>query len=161
MSSHIYPTMIKYTVMDKNTKQIELLFKALADRTRLRLLNMMDESEVCVCYFVEVIGTNQPKISRHLAYLRRAGIVAARREGKWMHYRIVAPPDAHAARILANVRAWLKDDREMQRDRARLTKFCCAPQPPVQLRRAPRPLELRKSIKSATQRSVSSPLRRA
>ncbi|HZS48542.1 MAG TPA: metalloregulator ArsR/SmtB family transcription factor, partial [Blastocatellia bacterium] len=65
---------------------MELLFSALADRTRLRLLNLMGDDEVCVCYFVEILDTNQPKISRHLAYLRRAGIVAGRREGKWIHY---------------------------------------------------------------------------
>ena len=56
---------------------IELLFKALADRTRLRLINLMGDTEVCVCFFVEVLKTNQPKISRHLAYLRRAGVGAA------------------------------------------------------------------------------------
>lgn len=118
------------------------LFRALADRTRLRLLNLMGEDEVCVCYFVEVLKVNQPKISRHLAYLRRAGVVAARREGKWMHYRIVEPPGAHAARIFAEVRAWLREDAEMRRDRERLVKVCCAPQPPVQLRGAPRPASL-------------------
>jgi ArsR family transcriptional regulator len=116
-----------------------LLFRALADHTRLRLLNLMGDGEVCVCYFVEVLGTNQPKISRHLAYLRRAGVVAARRDGKWMHYRVVEPPDPHAARIFNEVRAWLKDDPDMRTDRERLVKVCCAIQPPIQLRGAPRP----------------------
>lgn len=119
-----------------------LLFKALADHTRLRLLNLMGDGEVCVCFFVEVLGTNQPKISRHLAYLRRAGVVAARREGKWMHYRVVNPPDPHAARIFSEVRAWLRDDADMRLDRERLVKLCCAPQPPLQLRSAPRPANL-------------------
>jgi ArsR family transcriptional regulator len=130
--------------MGKSDKafDMELLFRALADRTRLRLLNLMNEAEICVCFFVEVLGTNQPKISRHLAYLRRAGVVAARREGKWMHYRIVEPPDQHAARVFREVRAWLAQDAEMQRDRARLIRVCCAPQPPVQLRGAPRPASL-------------------
>jgi ArsR family transcriptional regulator len=122
--------------------QVEFLFKALADRTRLRLLNLMEADEICVCFFVEVLKTNQPKISRHLAYLRRAGVVEARRDGKWMHYRIVEPPDTHAARIFSEVRQWLKDDAEMQRDRQRLIKVCCAPQPPIQLRGAPRPASL-------------------
>jgi ArsR family transcriptional regulator len=127
----------------KGTFADELLFfRALADHTRLRLLNLMGTDEVCVCFFVEVLRTNQPKISRHLAYLRRAGVVAARREGKWMHYRIVEPPDPHAARIFKEVREWLKEDAEMQRDRERLVKVCCAPQPPVQLRGAPRPMSL-------------------
>ena len=121
---------------------MEKLFKALADRTRLRLLNLIGADEVCVCFFVEVLGTNQPKISRHLAYLRRAGVVAARREGKWMHYRIAEPQDAHAARLFKEVRAWLAQDCEMQRDRERLVKVCCALRPPVQLQGAPRPARL-------------------
>jgi ArsR family transcriptional regulator, arsenate/arsenite/antimonite-responsive transcriptional repressor len=125
--------------MAKRDAQVELLFKALADRTRLRLLNLLSAGEVCVCYFVEVLGTNQPKISRHLAYLRRAGVVVSRREGKWMHYRIATPEDARAARVFGEVMAWLAEDREMQRDRARLENFCCAPQPPVRLKGAPRP----------------------
>ena len=127
----------------KRTFDDELMFfRALADYTRLRLLNLMGTDEVCVCFFVEVLRTNQPKISRHLAYLRRAGVVAARREGKWMHYRIVEPPDPHAARIFKEVRDWLKEDAEMQRDRERFVKVCCALQPPVQLRGAPRPASL-------------------
>lgn len=119
--------------------ETELLFRALADRTRLRLLNLMAEHEVCVCFFVEILKTNQPKISRHLAYLRRAGVVRARREGKWMHYRIVDPPNPHAARIFGEVRAWLAEDGGMQRDRALLAKVCCAPRPPVRLQGAPLP----------------------
>jgi len=121
---------------------MERFFKALADRTRLRLLNLIGGDEVCVCFFVEVLGESQPKISRHLAYLRRAGVVEARREGKWMHYRIAAPEDAHAARLFAEVRAWLAEDREMGRDRERLVKVCCAIRPPVQLQGAPRPASL-------------------
>jgi ArsR family transcriptional regulator len=118
---------------------IELFFKALADRTRLRIIHLIGEDEVCVCFFVEVLKTNQPKISRHLAYLRRAGLVSARREGKWMNYKLVEPPDAHAARIFAEVRDWLANNPEMQRDKNRLEKICCAPQLPVQLKKAPRP----------------------
>ncbi len=121
---------------------MELLFKALADRTRLRLLNLLGADEICVCYFVEVLGTSQPKISRHLAYLRRAGVVAARREGKWVHYRVVAPPDPHAACVFNEVLAWLAEDGEMRRDRERLVNVCCAPQVPVRLQGAPRPAGL-------------------
>jgi ArsR family transcriptional regulator len=120
----------------------DLFFRALADRTRLRLLHLMGRDEVCVCFFVEILKTNQPKISRHLAYLRRAGIVDARRQGPWMHYRVVEPPDADAARVLKDTLAWLANDREMQRDRERLVKVCCAPQLPVGIQGAPRPLSL-------------------
>ena len=117
----------------------ELFFRALADRTRLRLLNLMGSDEVCVCLFVEILQTNQPKISRHLAYLRRAGIVDARREGQWMHYKIVDPSDRDAARVLKDTMLWLANDSDMQRDRQRLVKICCAPQLPVSIQGAPRP----------------------
>jgi ArsR family transcriptional regulator, arsenate/arsenite/antimonite-responsive transcriptional repressor len=120
----------------------ELFFRALADRTRLRLLNLMRNDEVCVCFFVEILKTNQPKISRHLAYLRRAGIVGARREGQWMHYRVAEPTDPDAARLLKDVMTWLANDQEMQRDRERLVKICCAPQLPVSIQSAPRPASL-------------------
>jgi ArsR family transcriptional regulator len=104
---------------------MQRFFQALGDRTRLRLLNLMGDQELCVCYLVEVLGLPQPKISRHLAYLRRAGLVAARRDGKWMHYRIEGPSDAGAARILREVLASLGADKSMQKDRAMLANACC------------------------------------
>jgi ArsR family transcriptional regulator len=104
------------------------LFAALADPTRLRLLNLIDGHEVCVCYLVEVLGQSQPKISRHLAYLRKAGIVAARREGKWMHYSISAPAESAATSILAAALGALRADRRMRSDRAKLDRACRAPQ---------------------------------
>lgn len=130
--------------MNRKVKEFdkELFFRALADRTRLRLLNLMRTEEVCVCFFVETLKTNQPKISRHLAYLRRAGIVGVRRQGQWMHYRVVEPADADAARVLMDVMSWLAGDQEMQRDRERLIKVCCAPQLPVKIQGAPRPVGL-------------------
>jgi len=118
---------------------LALLFAALADRTRLRLLNLVNGKEVCVCYFVEILGQSQPKISRHLAYLRRAGIVTARREGKWMHYSIVAPKHAGAARILSETLSVLNDDKAMQADATKLNKACCAPQRVSALEGAPLP----------------------
>jgi ArsR family transcriptional regulator len=118
---------------------IEQFFLALGDRTRLRLLNLMGDQELCVCYFVEILEQSQPKISRHLAYLRRAGIVAARREGKWMHYRITMPLNPGAATVLRQTLAWLTGEREMQQDRARLSQACCRPARFVALQGAPRP----------------------
>lgn len=117
-------------------------FQALGDNTRLRLLNLMGDREICVCYFVEILGQAQPKISRHLAYLRSAGIVAARREGKWMHYRIVMPENLGAAKVLQQTLAWLKDDRAMQVDRSRLAKACCSPTKFVALQSAPVPVSV-------------------
>lgn len=106
---------------------MEQFFQALGDKTRLRLLNLMGEQEVCVCYFVEILDVPQPKISRHLAYLRKAGIVSARREGKWMHYRIVMPAHVGAAQILMQTLASLREEKSMQVDKARLSKACCSP----------------------------------
>ena len=126
------------------TKPVPLdqLFRALADPTRLRLINLMSEQEICVCYFIEVIGAPQPKISRHLAYLRRAGLVAARREGKWMHYRLTVPLDSHAAAILKSTIEVLKENKEIQRDRERLDRACCGPKSLVQVLGAPAPAKL-------------------
>ncbi|WP_353070530.1 metalloregulator ArsR/SmtB family transcription factor (plasmid) [Tunturibacter empetritectus] len=118
------------------------LFAALADPTRLRLLNLMDGREVCVCYFVEILKQGQPKISRHLAYLRRAGIVEARRDGKWMHYRIERPNDPKAASILDAALQSLKTDKEMQSDLARLDRACCEPQRFITLQGAPIPAQV-------------------
>ena len=125
--------------MKKSRFDLETFFRALADITRLRLLNLMADDEVCVCFFVEIIGPNQPKISRHLAYMRKAGIVEARREGKWMHYRIVEPDDTAARTILRDVRAAFKTDPAMLKDRKRLTGLCSRPQIPIHLLAAPKP----------------------
>jgi ArsR family transcriptional regulator, arsenate/arsenite/antimonite-responsive transcriptional repressor len=118
------------------------LFAALADPTRLRLLNMMDGREVCVCYFVEILKQGQPKISRHLAYLRRAGIVEARRDGKWMHYRIERPDDPKAASILNATLRSFNADKDMQADLTRLDKACCEPQRFISLQGVPMPMNV-------------------
>jgi len=67
--------------------RLETVLKALADPTRLRILALLGSNEVCVCHIHDTLGVSQPTASRHLAYLRRAGLVDARREGVWMHYK--------------------------------------------------------------------------
>jgi ArsR family transcriptional regulator len=126
-------------VESHGTYDLALLFAALSDRTRLRLLNLMDGREVCVCYFVEILGQSQPKISRHLAYLRKAGVVAARREGKWMHYKIVVPSHLGAARILRETLTALRVEKSMRADLARFGQACCAPRTTSALEGAPLP----------------------
>lgn len=115
------------------------LFQALGDATRLRLLNLMAAGEVCVCYFVEILDETQPKISRHLAYLRRAGLVTARREGKWMHYGMVMPEDQAVAEVLKAVLHAVAANPKMQRERLALERVCCAVRLPASLRNAPKP----------------------
>src|SRR5258708_4633701 len=118
------------------------LFAALADPTRLRLLNLLRGREVCVCYFVEILQQSQPKVSRHLAYLWNAGVVSARREGKWMHYRIELPADASAVSILTSVLDALEGDPQMSTDLARLDRACCQPARYVALEGAPLPMQV-------------------
>lgn len=116
------------------------LFAALADSTRLRLVSLLSRGEVCVCFFVEVLGETQTKISRHLAYLRRAGLVAARRDGKWMHYRLVEPADASVAAVLRATLEAVAGQRQMMRDLLALQRACCAVNLPPALENAPRPV---------------------
>ena len=68
--------------------ELEEVFKALADKTRLRILGLLGNNEVCVCHLHDSLGLPQPTVSRHLAYLRRSGLVAVRRDGVWMHYQV-------------------------------------------------------------------------
>jgi ArsR family transcriptional regulator len=123
----------------------ERFFQALGDNTRLRLLNLMGDQELCVCYFVEVLDQSQPKISRHLAYLRSAGLVNARRDGKWMHYRVIMPPNEGARKVLQELFQHFKEEKTMLADRAKLTKACCAPETFVTLQGAPLPTSVESS----------------
>jgi ArsR family transcriptional regulator, arsenate/arsenite/antimonite-responsive transcriptional repressor len=116
------------------------LFQALGDATRLRLLNLLAAGEVCVCYFVEILGEAQPKISRHLAYLRKAGLVEARRDGKWIHYSLRRPTDPQVAAVLETSLSAMADERQMVRDRLALERVCCGVRLPATLQNAPKPV---------------------
>ncbi len=118
-------------------KRMETLYLALADKTRLRLLNLIRDDEICVCFFTEVLGESQPKISRHLAYLRNAGVVEARRDGKWMHYSIIKPEDPDEARVLEAALDWLDSQEDMRNERERYSDVCCSPELLVQIARTP------------------------
>jgi ArsR family transcriptional regulator len=118
----------------RNRFDAELFFAALADRTRLRLLNLLRDGEVCVCFFAGALETNNPKISRHLAYLKRAGLVTGRRDGKWMHYSLIRPAEARAAAVFDAAAKLFDDDPEMCGDRERLKDYCCAPDAPVTIK---------------------------
>ncbi|MEO8041640.1 MAG: metalloregulator ArsR/SmtB family transcription factor [Acidobacteriota bacterium] len=112
---------------------LELFFSALADKTRLRLLNLLRDGEVCVCFFAGTLDTNNPKISRHLSYLKRASLVSPRRDGKWMHYTLTRPTNSAAAEVFDATMKMLESDPEMKRDRERLVDFCCSPNAPVMI----------------------------
>src|SRR5512145_2676768 len=121
--------------------QLEETFKALADRTRLRILALLGNNEVCVCHIHDSLGLPQPTVSRHLAYLRRSGLVAARRDGVWMHYQVsrslspvIQGIVAAAVDALQGVPDTTQDRRQFQRAFGKLYVLdtpaggaCCAP----------------------------------
>src|SRR4051794_1980181 len=121
--------------------RLERVFKALADKTRLRILALLGNNEVCVCHIHDSLGIPQPTVSRHLAYLRKSGIVAARRDGVWMHYQVsrslspvVQSVVAAALDALQQLPATTQDRKQFQRSFGQLYVLdapaggaCCAP----------------------------------
>ena len=121
--------------------QVEFLIKALADKTRLRILALLGNNEVCVCHLHDSLGLPQPTVSRHLAYLRRAGLVDARRDGVWMHYQVARSLDSTVQAVLkaavdavTSVPASAQDRKQFQRAFGELYVLptatggsCCAP----------------------------------
>jgi ArsR family transcriptional regulator len=121
--------------------ELENVFKALADKTRLRILALLGNNEVCVCHIHDSLGLPQPTVSRHLAYLRKSGLVAARRDGVWMHYQVsrALSPLARgivgaAVDALRQVPATNQDRKQFQRSFGQLYVLdtpaggaCCAP----------------------------------
>lgn len=115
--------------MNKQIPQMERLFKALADATRLRIFGLLLTGEVCVCHIHESLRIPQSKTSRHLAYLRRAKLVETRRQGLWVYYRLAEPTDHVVGAIQQAVRHVLGHVGEVGHDVARLQKKtgCCLP----------------------------------
>jgi len=115
--------------MLNHVAKLETLFKALAESTRLRILGLLLTGEVCVCHIHESLKISQPKASRHLAYLRRSGLVETRRDGLWVHYRLAAESEPVMRMITDAVRHGLTHSEVVRRDVDRLRKKtgCCLP----------------------------------
>jgi ArsR family transcriptional regulator, arsenate/arsenite/antimonite-responsive transcriptional repressor len=128
--------------MDNRLQQLERVFRALGDPTRLRIIGLLAGGEVCVCQIHESLRIPQPKTSRHLAYLRRAGLVDARKEGLWVHYRLAEPADPTVRTVLNAAVHTLTHVQTARTDRSRLKRqgiqvsgeqralpviACCAP----------------------------------
>jgi ArsR family transcriptional regulator len=114
-----------YPVKKPATAEPAKLFKILSDPTRLRLLNLLARGEVCVCDLHGTLGVDQPKVSRHLARLKRARLVEARRNGKWMHYQLARPADPLVRQVLEGLRAWMSKETRLNSERRRLGEVCC------------------------------------
>jgi len=121
--------------------QLEVIFKALADKTRLRVLALLGNNEVCVCHIHDSLGLPQPTVSRHLAYLRRSGLVTVRRDGVWMHYRVTTTLEPvvqqvvrAAVNALVEIPTTNQDRKQFERSFGQLYVLdapgggaCCAP----------------------------------
>jgi ArsR family transcriptional regulator len=107
-------------------RDLASFFAALADGNRLRLLNLIKDGEICVCYLQGVLQTNQPKISRHLAYLKRAGLVDGKREGKWTYYRL-KKMGKNQQKILSQALAALENEPQIKKDIQRVKQITCCP----------------------------------
>lgn len=101
------------------------LFRTLSDPTRLRLLNLLACGETCVCELTDTLRIVQPKVSRHLAQLKRAGLVDTERDGKWMHYRWAKHGDPLVRHVLLGLRTWMAKHEGMNGERQRREKVCC------------------------------------
>lgn len=101
---------------------VDRIFRAFADRTRLRVLHLLQPGELCVCDLVEALDVPQPKVSRHLAYLRRAGLVRARKQGLWSYYRLAAPSSDFHRKLLECLACCFRDVPELAQDSRRLGK---------------------------------------
>lgn len=107
----------------ENLLNLEAFFMALADKTRLRLLNLMRNQEICVTSLVLILNESQPKISRHLAYLRNTRLVETKREGKQINYYIAKSDSEVIERILANVLENLSLHEDLQKDLVKLEEI--------------------------------------
>lgn len=115
--------------MDKKLATFETIFKALADQTRLRIIGLLLSGEICVCHIHESLGVPQPTVSRHLAYLRNAGLVVSRRDGLWVHYRLADLTDPVAKTLLDAVGHALGHLDSGKRDHKRLAAQVDVPAP--------------------------------
>ncbi len=111
----------------KPINSVDLVFRAVADPTRLRILNLLRAGERCVCELVDTLRVPQPKASRHLAYLRKAGLVSVRKQGLWAYYKLTPARNAFHAKLLDCLTTCCNEVPVMKRDDKRLRQCgkCC------------------------------------
>jgi len=134
-------TVATVPMADRSTtvSQVDLMFRAFCDRTRLRILSLLQDGELCVGDIVESLQVPQPKVSRHLAYLRKASLVTVRKEGLWYYYSLASPRTEFHRKLLDCAITCFKDVPEIKSDNSRARKLrksggCC----PEKVRRSTR-----------------------
>ena len=111
---------MKQAILKTKAGAVDVMFRAFSDRTRLRILHLLRGGELCVCDLVRVLGVPQPKASRHLAYLRKSGLVVARRDGLWMYYRLAPARSAFHESLLNCLSCCFGSVPELAKDARRL-----------------------------------------
>jgi ArsR family transcriptional regulator len=104
---------------------VDRMFRAVSDPTRLRILNLLLQGELCVCDIVNMLRIPQPTISRHLAYLRESELVEARRDGLWMHYHLTTPQTSFHKKLLDCLACCFQDVPQLAKDAKRLNRTRC------------------------------------
>lgn len=109
---------------------VDLMFRAFCDRTRLRILSLLQDGEFCVADIVQILDVPQPRVSRHLGHLKKAGLVVARKSGTWMHYSLAPPRTTFHRKLLDCAVTCFQEVPEIQSDNARAVKLrklggCC------------------------------------
>ena len=104
--------------------RVDVMFRAFSDSTRLRILNLLKPGELCVCELVRVLELPQPKVSRHLAYLRKAGLVTGRKEGLWMYYTLAPAQNQFHQKLMECLSCCFQDVPALAKDAKRLGKNC-------------------------------------
>jgi ArsR family transcriptional regulator len=106
---------------------LDRVFAALADETRRRILGLLASGEICVCHIHEALGIPQPTASRHLAHLRKAGLVATRRDGLWVHYRLADLDDPAINGVVRSALSALSANGPAITDRKKLSRVIDVP----------------------------------
>jgi len=110
--------------------RLDKIFKALADKNRIRILKLLEKKKMCVCEIASVLGATQPNVSKHLKKLKSAGLICDEQKGFWTNYFLCIPKDAYARALLKNLSSWLNNDTRIKRDlkkakTASRTRLCC------------------------------------
>ena len=119
---------VRTSTATRSAGRVDRIFRALSDPTRLRILNLLQTGELCVCDLVSILNVPQPTASRHLAYLRRAGLVVGRKDGHWCYYRLAEPASAFQEKLLECLTYCREEMPRLVRDLDRLNRAgqtCC------------------------------------
>jgi ArsR family transcriptional regulator len=116
--------------VEAQSEKIDRMFRAFCDRTRLRILNLLRDGELCVGDIVEILQVPQPRVSRHLGHLKKAGLVLTRKSRTWVYYSLTRPQSAFHRKLLDCAMACFRDVPEIQADNAKAAEIkrsggCC------------------------------------